>query len=260
MEFLNPYYFLFLLVIPFVFLLKNYKLPFKKEIIDKIVISSAFDKKRRFFVFVLSYVFLVIALARPVIPKKSHSIKINTSNITILLSGGEEMNKRDIYPTRFDAAVSKLKKLFSKLTTQNVAVLLVLDKTYLISPFTTDYESIIYLLEHINKKHLFNTNANFKEAFAVAKKIDKKSINLTISDKYFNNKNTISYIFSTKHNNNGIFFSYSDNDIEKILNQIKTISTTKTIKINNNKELFHIPLIISIILFFIASFSIRRKN
>jgi Ca-activated chloride channel family protein len=260
MDFLNPYYFLLLLIIPFIFLLKNSKLPFKKEIIKKIVISSTFDRKKRFFLFILSYIFLVIALARPVILKKSHIIKINSSNIIVLLSGGEEMNKKDIYPTRYDAAISKLKKLFSKFTTQNVSVLLVLDKTYLISPFTTDYDSVIYLLKHINKKYLFKTPANFKEAFNVAEKLDKKSIKLAISDKYFNHKNTISYIFSSLHKDKGIYFSYSDDDIQKILKQINTISISKTIKITNNKELFHIPLIISLILFFIASFSLRRKS
>ncbi len=266
MEFLNPQAFLFFLVIPFIFLIKNKKLPFSKKIIDKIVIDTKFNKKKRFFVFLIAFIFIVLALARPVIPKKETTIKINSSNVIILLSGGKEMACKDIYPNRFEAAISKLEKLFSNFTTQNVSVILVMDKSYLISPFTTDYDSIIYLLKHINKKNLFKTEPNFDLAFLNANRLSKKSIKLTISEKYFDKKNTISYIFALTPCNSqtlpskGIKFTYSNNDIKEILTQINKHSKNKTIKIKDNLELFYFPLLFGILLFFIGSISIRFKK
>ncbi len=269
MEFLAPYAFLALLAIPFLFFLKNSKLPFKKEILNKIIIKYGFDKKKRFYVFIISYFFLVIALARPVSGIEKTKLRISSSDIIILLSAGSEMKCQDIYPNRFEAAVEKLKSLFKKLNYQNIALLLVKEKPYLISPPSTDYNSIIYLLKHVNKQNLFKERANFQKAFKAAQKLAKHPIIVTISDRGFENAD-ISYITALKPcktvngisipQKNGIVFTYSSKDIDQISKKIQKISKSKEITITNQKELFYYPLAFGILLFFIGSFSLRRKN
>ncbi len=258
MEFLNPYAFLFLIIIPVLWFLKNLKLPFKKEILEKILITDGISRKKRFMLYLFSFVLIITALARPVNGIQIKNIKTNKSNIIIILSGGYKMSQKDIYPDRFDAAVEKLKTLFKHLKYQNIALLIAKKHPYMISPFTNDYTSIIYLLKHINKKELFNTNADFEKAFKAAKKLSKKAIIITVASKPQNYG--ISYVISTNKYPNRINFTYSSKDINELLQRIKKHSNIKTVKIRQTKELFYIPLFLGIIFFFIASFSFRRNK
>ncbi|GAB6046174.1 hypothetical protein JCM11957_17730 [Caminibacter profundus] len=257
MEFLNIWAFFGFLFIPLFFIIKNKNLPFKKEVLEKIVFLERFNKKKRFFIYLTAYIFLIFALSRPIIKGQEEKIKVNSPNVIILLSGGKEMKHNDIYPNRFVAAIEKLKKLFKYFNNQHVSLILVLDQSYLVSPFTTDYDSIIYLLKHIDKKRLFKTKANFKLAFKNANALSKNKIIITITDKFFNNG--ISYIFAkNKVVQKGIHFTYSDEDIKLIAKKVKMYNKSKEVTIKNNKELFYYPLFLAIILFFIGGISIRK--
>ncbi len=263
MEFLNLYAFFLLLIIPLLFLIKSKKFVFNK----KIIISYSFNRKKRFYLYLASFIFAVIALSEPVINKKNKkNLVIKNANLVILLDASYLMKCNDIYPNRFDAGIKKLQKLFSFFKTQNVSVILVKDSPYLLSPPTNDYNSIIYLLKHINKKQLFNTDANFNEAFKAAKNLVKNPVVLTVSYRYFNN--SISYIIAKSPcningktypiANRGIYFTYSDKDIKLLLEKVNSLAKEEQIKIDTFIYLFYYPLIIAIVLFVIASTS-RRK-
>ena len=268
MEFLNSWAFFLLLIIPLLFLIKGKKFSFNK----KIIISSFFNKKKRFYLFLTAYLFLIIALARPVVLNSTQKVKISNLNIVVLLDISKGMKCKDIYPNRFEAAVNKLKKLFTMLKYQNVAVILVSNEPYLLSPLTNDYPSIIYLLTHLNKKELFISNlSDFKKAFDSAKSIAQEpKIYITISYKAPKHPNTINYIMALKNcmvdsqlylkAQNGIEFTYSDEDIKQIAAMVNKLSKSKEIKIKNQKELFYYPLLLAIILIFIGTFSLRVKK
>jgi len=267
MEFLNPYAFWLLILIPLFFIIK----PKKLNINPKIIIKSPFDKKKRFYILLIAYVFLVIALARPIILNSTQKIKISQLNIFILLDASKGMKCKDIYPNRFDAAVNKLKEFFKMLNYQNVAVVLVDKNPYILSPLTTDYSSIIYLLEHINKKEIFLGDSDFLKAYNSIKELSKNnSIFLTISYKAPKLPNSINYVVAKKPciidskiyapSAEGIHFSYSNSDLKEILSIIKQYGNAKEVVVKNKKELFYYPLFIAILLIFIASFSIRVKK
>jgi len=266
MEFLNTWAFLGLLIIPLFFISK----PKRLQINPKIVIKTKFTKKIRFFIFLISYILLIIALARPVILNSTQKVKVSNLNLVILLDISKGMACKDIYPNRFEAAINKLKELFKHLRYQNTAVILVGQTPYLLSPLTTDYSSIIYLLEHIDKKEILKSDSNFFKAFKTAKEIaPNPRVFLTISYKAIPNKNTINYVIGHEcfmdnidysADNKGVKFSYSNNDILTIANKINSISKSKEITIKKQKELFYIPLLLAIILIFIASFSLRIKK
>jgi Ca-activated chloride channel family protein len=258
MEFLNPWAFLFLIFIPVIWKLKNKNLPFSKEVLKKIVINFGISKKKRLIFYLIAYFMFVIALARPVSGITQKTITIKKNDIVILLDGSYLMKKNDIYPNRFDAAIEKLKTLFSNLKTQNVALILVKQYPYLISPLTTDYNSIIYLLKHINKQQLFNSPSNFELAIKKAKKISKNPIILTIS--YMPQNGDISYVINSKKFQNAINFTYSNEDIEKILKQLNKKENSKKITLSQTNELFYYPLMIGILFLFLGNFSIRRKR
>jgi Ca-activated chloride channel family protein len=268
MEFLNPWAFLGLIVIVFLPFFKNKKLPFKKTVLDKITFKSPFGKKKRFLLFLIAYVFLIIALANPVIKKSTQKIKIDTLNVMIILSGGVSMKCQDIYPNRFQAAIVKIKKLFRYLKYQNVGLIIAKNRPYLISPLTTDYQSVYYLLKHVNQNQLFDTRADYEKALKAAKKLTPSpNAFLIVGTKYVKGKNVISYIVARKKcvydailPKKGIHFTYSDEDVKKIAKKLNALSKAKEITVKNQKELFYYPLLIALILIFIGSFSLRRKN
>ncbi len=262
MEFLNPYAFILLLGVLIIFI-KNKNLPFKKEILQKITTKAPFSKKKRFFLYLLAYIFIVIALSRPIIKNGYTIVKLPKNNIVIILDASKPMKCNDIYPTRFDAAINKLNKLFKKLNMQNVSVVIVDNNPYLLNPPSNDYNSIIYLLKHLNKNYLFTSPfSNINKAF---KEIPiKNPLFLTIS--YSKPKKGIFYNVGVKSclgepiSNGGIKFTYSNEDIDTLSKILNKKEELKKVKILNKTELFYYFLIFSLILIFIASFSPPKKD
>ncbi len=268
MEFLNTPAFLLLLGL-FIVFLKNKNLPFKEEIIQKIVKKVKFTKKKRFFIYLAAYILLVFGLARPVIDNGYTTVKLPKSTVVIILDASKAMKCKDIYPNRFEAAKEKLSKLFTHLKLQNVSVIISDNISYLLNPPSNDYNSIIYLLDHVDSSMLFKSDSsNINKAIKTAEKTIKKPlIILTVSYKapekgiFYNLGIKPCVILGNYYNinNKGIKFSYSNEDITKIANLINEKNKSKTIKIKNYKELFYYFLIAAIILIFIASF-VRSKN
>lgn len=262
MEFLTPIAFILLFGILIVFI-KNKNLPFTKEVLKKITIDVKFNKKKRFYIYLIAYILLVLSLSRPIINKGYTFVPMPKKNIVIILDASSPMKCKDIYPNRFDAAINKIAKLFKKLKTQNVSIVIVDNSSYLLNPPSNDYESIIYLLKHINKTFLFSSPiSNINEAIENAKKTIKNPLFLTIS--YEKPKEGIFYNFAKKRclnydiSNEGIKFTYSDKDIEKIAS-ILNKQENKKVKIIDKKELFYYPLVLAFILIFIATF-FRSRN
>ena len=253
MEFLNIYAFLLLLLIPLFFIIKSYSLPFKKEIIEKITLKTSFSKKKRFFLYLIGYLFFVIALARPVIDKGFETINLPKKDIVILLDASKPMKCNDIYPNRFEAAKEKIAKLFKKLKFENVSIIIVDKNPYLLNPPSNDYNSIIYLLNHVDTSTLFQSfSSNLN-------KVNIKSNKIVIAFSYVPYKKGIFYNISLKpclgfFSNKGIKFTYSDDDINQIASIIKKENSNKTIKIKQKTELFYYFLIIGLILVFFATF------
>ncbi len=258
MEFLNPFAFILLLGLIIVFL-KNKNLPFQKNILEKITTKVSFNKKKRFILYLIAYILLIFALARPIIKHGFTYVTLPKNNIVIILDASAPMKCKDIYPDRFDAAINKIKLLFKKLNMQNVSIIIVDNQPLLLNPPSNDYDAIIYLLNHINKNFLFTSPiSNVNEAINEAKKTIKNPIFLTIS--YQAPKEGLFYniakksCLNTKISNKGIKFSYSNKDIEKIAKILNKKETQKRIKILDKTELFYYFLLIALILIFIASF------
>jgi len=253
MEFLNLYAFLLLLLVPLFFIIKNSSLPFKKEILEKITLKTSFSKKKRFFLYLIAYILFIIALSRPVINKGVEKIPLPKKDIVILLDASKPMKCTDIYPNRFEAAKEKIAKLLKKLKLENVSIIIVDKNPYLLNPPTNDYDSIIYLLNHVDTSSLFQSfSSNLN-------KVTIKNNKIVIAFSYLPYKKGIFYNISLKpclgfYSDKGIKFSYSDEDIDKIVSLIKKENSNKEITIKNRKELFYYFLLSGLILVFIATF------
>jgi hypothetical protein len=240
--FQNPHAFLALTLVVLFLFLKPYDIKVSK----KAILVSPYSNKKRFFTLLASFIFLIIALAKPVIKGESQKIKI-ASSVIILLDMSAKMKKTDIYPNRFKAAINKIKILLSNINNP-VEVIGVREFPFLITPPTTDYKAISYLLDHISQEEI-KGDANFKRALNYTKKIKSPKIILSITDKQI--PNTITYILKK---------DYSNKEILQIANQINSKTIITKIPLTKDKELFIYPLIIGIILFIIAHISLRIKK
>lgn len=263
MEFLNPTAFLLLLIIPFFFFIKSKNLPFSKEVAKKIVVKGKISKKNKFYLFIISFVLFIIALAKPAINNKEITIKAPTQNIIIALDISKKMNNQEFYPNNLEFAKSKIKKLLTFLHFQNVALILFDKNTFLVSPLTQDYESIIYLLNHLNLKNLNrSTNPNIENAISAAKKLAKepKIVLFTSSNYIPSDKNVFIYhISKNKIYSSNIFNATYSNKNLKQLSLILNSNKNKEIKITDTTMLFYYPLFLGLILFiFTLFFPIRR--
>jgi len=265
MEFLNPLAFLLLFGILITFL-KNKKFNFNEKLIKKV----KFGRKKRFFIYLTAFIMFVIALARPVINNKEEKIPIPKKDLVIILDASKEMKCKDIYPNRFKAGIEKLNNLFQNLKLQNVSIIISDKLPYLLNPPSNDYDSIIYLLKHINTHNLFqSTISNIDNAIQTAKKDFPNSIIIVFSATNPKEK-VIFYNLSLKpcvldgnfypKSSEGINFTYSHEDIKELIKIINSKNQEKFITIKRKKELFYYFLIIGLILVFIATIRIKKWN
>ena len=263
MEFLNFYAFLWLFFIPLFFYIKSKNLPFSKDVAQKITLKGKIPKKTKFYILLLSFVLFTIALSRPVINNGYITIKAPMQNLVIGLDISKKMDKNDLYPSRYEFAKTKIKKLLTMLNSQNTALILFDKKSFLLSPPTKDYNSLIYLLDHTDIKELKRSQASdIQNMISSARNLieNPKIVIFTYQPLKFENKNIFVYLCQkSKISDNNIFNAEYSNDNLKTLSKLLNASKNKEIKIKDKIELFYYPLGVGIILLlFTIFFPIRR--
>lgn len=263
MEFLTPQAFIGLIALFAFFFIKGKKLPFSKEVADKIVIKSKISKKTKFYLLVFTYVLLILALARPVINQGFVTIKAPIDNIVIGLDISKEMKKTDLYPNREKFAQTQIARLLTYLKSQNVSLILFDKNTYLISPPTQDYQSVIYLLKHASIKNMpISNKPDIPNFVNQARKLVKNpKIVIFTSQKYLPKTNEFVY-FTSKEEfkaKNVFLPTYSSQNIKKLAN-ILNKAKNKDIKIKNQKELFYYPLAAALMILLFVIFIPLGRN
>jgi len=263
MEFLNFYAFLGIIIIPLLFYVKSKNLPFSKEVAQKITLKGKISKKTKFYLLVISFILFITALARPVINNGYITIKAPLQNLVIALDISHETDKTDLYPDRFQFAKSKIKKLLKLLNAQNTALILFDKNSYLISPPTKDYASLIYLLEHTDIKELKRSSQNdVPNVISSAKNLVKnpKIVIFTPENYIPENKNIFVYRLSKARISAENIFNaeYSNENLKKLAKKLNA-SKSKEIKIKDKTELFYYPLATGVlIMLFVIFFPLRR--
>jgi Ca-activated chloride channel family protein len=259
MEILNPYAFLLLLFIPLFFRKKSNKK------LNKIIIYS-----NKNYYLLIAFIFLIIALSRPVIDKGIITVKLPKTNIVAAIDISSNMLKKDFYPNNLEFAKNKFKKFLDYLKDENVAVVLFNQNVYLLTPYTKDYTSIKYLLDHLQKikfsskanfKKLFNKLKDFKNPkiaiiFTASPVIDEINTNIKVFIYGLKEDKTLEYL-AKKTDRAFVLASYSNRDIKKLASLINSIEKEKNIKIKAQKELFYYPLFLAILFIFLGLFQIN---
>lgn len=304
---------LYLLIIPFIFIFlvrksRRLKAIFSKEVMKEIYIKkSGFSKRLRAYILIFSLIFGIISLARPVITNGEIKIKQSYINAVIALDISNSMRVDDLFPSRFEFAKNKIYSFLDNAMDKRLGVVGFSNEAFMISPLTSDFSSLKYLISNLN---FSNLNLQGTDIYSLLRSVDtlfkdeKNKILVLFSDGgdneefskeiKFAKENKISvFIYLTATNKGGLFKapnndvvllkanqnikdlalktggaymqSSLNNDDMKALNSLISAkfknSSDKDEVIKEQKELFYYPLILAIILYFMANFSLpfRRK-
>jgi len=285
MTFLYPYAFLLLLFLPLFFRKVS-----KININPKIIANKESQKFKKLFL-ALGYVFLIIALARPVTDKKEISTNMNLQKVALALDISRSMLAEDVYPNRLKFAKHKINQFIDKFNGE-IAILGFSNSTFLISPYTSDKGTLKYLLNNINNNYITSSGTDFQNLINTAKKmgykdlvvftdggdvknLDTKGINLytlLVGTKQgapikLKNGNLLTYKGKVvivkrddrflKYTKFGVVAQAGDSDINQLISQnFQKVKDNKKIVVY--KELFMYPLWLGLLFISLGFFSIRN--
>ena len=145
-----------MLVIPAFLFIKNKKNNieniFKKSILKKLQLKNknGFSKKIRTILLISSFIFMIIAFARPIANNGEIKVKSSFINMVVALDMSRSMFASDIYPTRFEFAKKKFIDMLQYLKNTKVSLIGFSSQTFLISPLTQDFHSLKFLTSNLN--------------------------------------------------------------------------------------------------------------
>jgi Ca-activated chloride channel family protein len=169
MTFLYPYAFLLVLFLPLFFRKAS-----KIDINPKIIANKESNKFKKLFL-ALGYIFLIIALARPVTDKKEISTNMNLQKVALALDISRSMLAEDVYPNRLEFAKHKMNQFIDKFNGE-IAILGFSNSTFLISPYTSDKGTLKYLLNNINSSYITSSGTDLQNLINTAKKMGYKDL------------------------------------------------------------------------------------
>ncbi len=210
MIFLHPDY-LFLILIPLIFLLfliftNKSKIDryYSEEMIAKLKISdgSIGQKGRNIFLFV-ALVLMVVAFARPVIPKGEVIIKNSTVDILIGIDVSKSMLANDIYPDRLGFAKKRVIDFMNSFKKARFGVVAFSSVGFLVSPLSEDTKTVEYLVNNLSVNSLNQKGTDLFTPLELANKFlknEKEKILVLFTDGG-DNKNFLKEIEFAKENN-----------------------------------------------------------
>ena len=192
MSFLHPeflYYMLPPLFILFGFLLTQkeaYANYFTQEVMDRLRVSTnTLTLKARNALFLLMGVFIIIALAEPVIKEGTVEVKAKSADIMIAIDISDSMLASDIYPNRLEAAKQKVLTLLDEKLNERIGIVAFAKNSYLVSPLSFDASAVAFLLRQLDTSSITEKGTDFLSLLDVVSKIQKdqdKKYLLLLSD------------------------------------------------------------------------------
>lgn len=206
----------------------KFSLYFDKNILNKLSVSNRyFSNKVRNIILLLSLIFMIIALARPVINEKNYSLKQNINSVILAIDISKSMLANDIMPNRLIFAKKKAIDLINEYNNFAIGVIVFAKNAFILSPLTQDLESLKYLVNNLDYTLDFNNGTNLYATLEASNKLLKN----------YENKNLILLTDGADKIDFSEEISYAKDNNIKVFT-IATATTKPTpIKLKNNTYL-----------------------
>ncbi len=159
-RFANPYYFLFLIPIVLWFLRLHKRKGLKIPSISNVKSQKLKTKKHLIsrYLFLISLILMVIALARPQIVSQRGEIKKNAIDIVITLDLSQSMLTDDFKPNRIEKAKELLKYFIEKRINDRVGLVIFGGDAYTKIPLTFDHTVLTNTLAKISVNDIMSND------------------------------------------------------------------------------------------------------
>lgn len=167
------------LLIPLFFLLKSVPDSLSRHF-DKAILQKMYESKgvlpqwMRNTLLILSLLFAIVALARPVIDHGE--IKVHSSDIDLMVGFdiSHSMFANDIYPDRFSFAKRKFDTFLSDMKHARVGVVGFSSRAFLVSPLTKDFSSLKFLVKNMKFDYVTLKGTSIQSALEVTNQLLEK--------------------------------------------------------------------------------------
>ena len=168
MSFLHPeflYYMLPPLIILFGLLLTQKESEaqfFSADVIDKLRVSAnTMTQRVRNALFFLVGIFLILALAEPIIDDGKVLVKAKSADVMIALDISDSMLAQDVYPNRLELAKQKALMFLDEMSDERVGVMAFAKSSYLVSPLSFDSNAVSFLLKQLDTNSITQKGTDY---------------------------------------------------------------------------------------------------
>ncbi|MEN8146446.1 MAG: VWA domain-containing protein [Campylobacterota bacterium] len=140
--------------------------------------------RRQHFWLILSIVFTILALARPVFEQEPIDVEERGSDVVIAVDLSYSMQADDIKPTRLDAAKELLKGLIESDSKNRYGIIGYTTNAIILSPLSSDRELLLHLFDGLDENLIMTKGTVLMPALKLARKMSKskKAIVVMITD------------------------------------------------------------------------------
>jgi len=140
----------------------------------RVDINQLSAKTRNLFYF-LMFLFIILALAGPVIEKGSVKVKIKEKRYFVALDISDSMLCKDVYPNRLELGKEKIVELLQNDKKSSIGLLTFADSSYLVAPPTFDHQLLTSFIKPMNSSYSSDHGTNILNLLkATAKLLEGK--------------------------------------------------------------------------------------
>ncbi len=167
MIFLKPEYLLFMMIpltVLFYFIVtgkSQIQTIFDEKMLEKLTVdNNALGRVGRNIMLFAALFLMIVALARPVIPKGEIKASVKRIDLLVALDISRSMLATDRYPNRLEFARQKIYELLKQFEEARVGVIAFADEGFLVSPVTDDKNTLRFLIDNLNTDALSTNGTN----------------------------------------------------------------------------------------------------
>jgi len=170
MIFLHPEFLFYMLppvVIFFYFILTQQEKQFgffADDVLKKLrLIDDVMSLRGRNLLFLVSILFIMIALAQPVIEEGKIKVESKSADIMIALDISDSMLAEDIHPNRLKSAKQKVLDLLALAPSERLGIIGFAKNAYLVAPLSFDHKALSFLLRQLKPDSITEQGTDFEQ-------------------------------------------------------------------------------------------------
>jgi Ca-activated chloride channel family protein len=169
MSFVNPQFFwaMFIPLAIFTYLILTHKDSFLQIFDEKVLerLSAGDDSLPlviRNLVMILAILFMIVAMARPVIDHGDKKVTLEGLSAVVALDISGSMRSKDIYPNRLEFAKKKMTALFGEMPTDELSVIAFAHSAFVLAPFSADKGTLTQIVDGVTDEYINMASTDFR--------------------------------------------------------------------------------------------------